>query len=76
MEPIEYPLYYASLYGLHQPGRLLLERGAEANMQGRDYANALQAAAIEVGGAFEKPEKSLSATVPSSLVLWAVLPSD
>ncbi len=60
MEPIEYLLYYRSL-----------ERGAEVNMQGGNDANALQAAAIqldEVGGAFEEPEKSSSATVPSSLV--------
>ena len=71
IEPIEYLLYYVSLYGLHQPARLLLEKGAEVNIQRGNYANALQAAAIqldEVGGAFEEPEKSSSAAVPSSLI--------
>jgi Ankyrin repeats (3 copies) len=38
------PLYYASLAGLIESVRLLLEQGADVNAQGGYYGNALQAA--------------------------------
>ena len=38
------PLYYASLAGLIEPVRLLLEKGADVNAQGGVYGSALQAA--------------------------------
>jgi hypothetical protein len=41
------PLYYASLAGLTESVGLLLKKGADANTQGGDYGNALQAASLE-----------------------------
>jgi hypothetical protein len=40
------PLYYASLAGLQKVLEHLLEKGAEVNVQGGKYGNALQAASI------------------------------
>jgi len=39
------PIYYASLLGLEEIVRLLLDKGADVNAQGGEYGNALQAAA-------------------------------
>jgi ankyrin repeat protein len=38
------PLYYASLGGLIESARLLLEKGADVNAQGGGYGTAMQAA--------------------------------
>jgi ankyrin repeat protein len=42
---VAHPLYYAALFGLADVVDLLLEKGADANAQGGQYGNALQAAA-------------------------------
>ncbi|KAI4159863.1 MAG: hypothetical protein LQ342_006191 [Letrouitia transgressa] len=39
------PLYYASMAGLAKSARLLLDRGADVNVQGGRYGNAVQTAA-------------------------------
>jgi ankyrin repeat protein len=43
---VSVPLYYASRFGLRKIVKLLLDRGADVNVQGGDYGNALQAAAF------------------------------
>jgi ankyrin repeat protein len=45
-ETMAAPLYYSSLIGLAEPTRLLLELGADVNIQGARYGNALQAASV------------------------------
>jgi hypothetical protein len=50
VERVASPLYYASLTGLIESVRLLLERGADVNAQGGSYGNALQAASAEGHG--------------------------
>jgi hypothetical protein len=45
------PLYYASMLGLQESTKRLLEKGADANAQGGGFGNALQAAS---GGGHEK----------------------
>jgi hypothetical protein len=45
------PLYYASFAGLQRPVRILLENGADVNMEGGYYGNALQAASAKGGKA-------------------------
>ena len=47
LESIPSPLYYASLEGLIEPARQLVESGADVNAQGGRYGNALQAASAE-----------------------------
>jgi ankyrin repeat protein len=42
---VAHPIYYAALFGLADVVDLLLEKGADANAQGGQYGNALQAAA-------------------------------
>src|SRR6266516_2691020 len=44
LKQVSSPLYYASLVGLIESTRLLLENGADVNAQGGTYGNALQAA--------------------------------
>jgi hypothetical protein len=44
LDEVACPLYYASLAGLVESVRLLLENGADVNAQGGRYANALYAA--------------------------------
>ena len=39
-----HPLYYASIAGLHQCARMLLDKGIDVNVQGGRLGNALQAA--------------------------------
>ena len=41
------PLYYAALLGLGIVARMLLDKGADVNAQGRYYGNALQAASAQ-----------------------------
>jgi ankyrin repeat protein len=45
MGTVAHPLYHAALFGLADVVELLLEKGADANAQGGQYGNALQAAA-------------------------------
>jgi hypothetical protein len=44
LESVAMPLYYAGLLGLSTVTRLLLDKGANVNVQGECYSNALQAA--------------------------------
>jgi hypothetical protein len=44
LENIAMPLYYAASLGLRAITRMLLDQGADANAQGGEYGNALQAA--------------------------------
>jgi ankyrin repeat protein len=46
-ESIPSPLYYTSLEGLAEPARQLLEKGADVNVQGGRYSNALHAASVK-----------------------------
>jgi ankyrin repeat protein len=56
LDKVACPLYYASLAGLVESARLLLEDGADANAQGGEYGNALQAASA---GGHEKVVQQL-----------------
>jgi hypothetical protein len=47
LESVPSPLYYASLEGLIESARQLVEKGADVNAQGGKYGNALQAASGE-----------------------------
>jgi ankyrin repeat protein len=47
LENVASLIYYASLAGLVEPARLLLEKGPNINAQGGLYGNALQAASAE-----------------------------
>ena len=47
LESVPSPLYYASLEGLIESARHLLEKGADVNVQGGEYGNALYAASAE-----------------------------
>ena len=46
-EGIPSPIYYAALCGLGEVAKLLLEEGADVNVEGGRYGNALQAASVK-----------------------------
>jgi ankyrin repeat protein len=46
LDSIPMPFYYAALLGFSIVTKLLLDAGAEVNMQGGHYGNALQAASV------------------------------
>jgi hypothetical protein len=56
LDTIPMPLYYAALLGINTVTRLLLEAGADVNVQGGRYGNALQAAS---SGGYEQVVKTL-----------------
>jgi hypothetical protein len=56
LDSIPMPFYYAALLGFSIVTKLLLDAGAEVNMQGGHYGNALQAASV---GGHEQVAKTL-----------------